>query len=115
MELVLTMAGARMPKGSPIAAPPRAALSGRVSRSDALDEGQSSESSSEPNTSDAKAVSRDQVETGIDTDDKAVRVAHLEKEMATMEERNSKELSNWARNSQTRPSSQHTGSRNTQR
>ncbi len=88
------MAGIRIPNRSPIATPPRVALSGRSSRPDTQADAQSSESSPDPTSSEAKpAPSREQGGHGShEADEKASRIAYLEKEMAIMEEEFSREL-----------------------
>jgi chromosome segregation ATPase len=90
----IAMAGIRVTNKSPIATPPRAALSGRSSRPETQAEAQSSESSPDPASSEAKSATiRDQEDHGgHETDDKAARIAYLEKEMAVMEEEFSREL-----------------------
>jgi hypothetical protein len=89
------MAGIRISNQSPIATPPRAALPARSSRPDTQADAQSSESSPDPIPSEAKtAPSREQVDHGgsHEADDKAARIAHLEKEMEIMEGEFSREL-----------------------
>lgn len=88
------MAGTRIPNTSPIATPPRAALSGRSTRADAQADGQSSESSPDPTSSEAKAPpSREQADSSVlEADDKSARIAYLEKEMSIMEQEFSREL-----------------------
>jgi chromosome segregation ATPase len=88
------MAGIRIPNKSPIATPPRAALPARSSRPDTQADSQSSESSPDPTSSEAKtAPSREQADNdGHDADDKTARIAYLEKEMAIMEGEFSREL-----------------------
>src|SRR5436309_11156761 len=82
----IVVADIRISGKSPIATPPRAALSGRPSREpQAQAEAQSSESSPEP-TSEAKtAASREPADNGgHGGDDKDTRIAYLEKEIAIM-------------------------------
>lgn len=90
------MAGIRISNKtqSPIATPPRAALSGRSSRTDPKADAQSSESSPDSSTSEAKtAPGREQTAAGDhEADDKAARIAYLEKERAIMEQEFSREL-----------------------
>jgi hypothetical protein len=88
------MAGIRIPNKSPIATPPRAALPARSSRPDTQTDAQSSESSPDPTSSEAKtAPGREQADHGShEADDKAARIAYLEKEIAIMEEEFSREL-----------------------
>lgn len=88
------MAGIRISNKSPIAPPPRAALPARSSRPDAQADAQSSESSPDPTSSEAKAApGREQADhSSHEAEDKATRIAYLEKDMAVMEEEFSREL-----------------------
>jgi hypothetical protein len=88
------MPGTRLSK-SPIAPPPRVALSGRPARADHQGDGQTSEGISDPgaSVSEVEATqSREQAEHGSSEIDKNARIAYLEKDMAMMEEEFSKEL-----------------------
>lgn len=88
------MAGIRVTNKSPIATPPRVALSGRSSRPEIHADAPSSESGPDPATSEAKpAATCDQADHGgHENDDKIARIAYLEKEMTIMEEEFSREL-----------------------
>jgi activating signal cointegrator complex subunit 1 len=94
----IVMAGIRISSKSPIATPPRAALSGRSARERAEAQAQadahSSESSPDSSASEAKTASnREQADNGsYGGEDKDARIAYLEKEMAIMEEEFSREI-----------------------
>jgi hypothetical protein len=87
-------AGVRVAGKSPIAQPPRVALSGRSSRSDQTPDAPSTESSPDPSASDAeKVTTREQIDNAAqDSDAKSDRIDFLEKDMAIMEEEFSREL-----------------------
>lgn len=86
--------GVRVSGKSPIAQPPRAALSGRSSRTDQQSDAPSSETSPDPPGLDTeKVINREQGENATqDSDDRSARIDYLEKDMAVMEEEFSREL-----------------------